>query len=340
MKNKKILKIFLIAAVATSLICLPGCNEKNKTVKAGCFVNITHSQALYGENTGAFDECTGDGYELEWFVFNAGPAEMESMRAGKIDIGYVGPIPAINSNISSDGKIKIIAGASDAGSVLVTRGDLKLESIAQLDGLTVAVPQFMNTQDLLLRMLLDENGLSSTENGGTVNIIQQSNTYMSALFETKQIDAALVPEPWGTRLIEESGANVLLDSNEILGGDYTVAVIVANEDFIKENRDFVKVFLKAHIESTLKSTEDKDYAKKTNEWIEHLSSVKIEENILDKAFTRLTVTYDPNLDSIEKFVEISKKVGLISESVSIDELCDLSLLNEVLEELGLEKVEK
>lgn len=109
---------------------------------------------------------------MEWKQFNAGLSEIEALFAGAIDIGYIGPTPAINGYAKSNGDLQIIAGATDAGAILVTRKDLKLTSIKELSGKKVAIPQFGNTQDFCLRYLLQQNGLKDTTKGGTVEIHQ------------------------------------------------------------------------------------------------------------------------------------------------------------------------
>lgn len=60
------------------------------------------------------------------------------MFAGEVDIGYIGPIPAINGYIKSNGDVKIIAGATLNGALLVTRKGLVIDDIQELAGRTVS----------------------------------------------------------------------------------------------------------------------------------------------------------------------------------------------------------
>ena len=41
-----------------------------------------------------------DGTKLDYTAFNAGPADIEAMKGGAIDIGYIGPYPSINGYTS------------------------------------------------------------------------------------------------------------------------------------------------------------------------------------------------------------------------------------------------
>ena len=169
-------RIALMLLLLVTLFCFTACRkEYPNRVRIACFPNITHSQALVGRAQNSLDGIFGDDVEVEWLTFNAGPSEIEAFFAGEVDIGYIGPLPAINGYSKSAGDIRIIAGATGAGSLLVTRRDLVLDDIKQLDGKKVAVPQFCNTQDILLRDVLASVGLEDKNTGGTVEIIASEN---------------------------------------------------------------------------------------------------------------------------------------------------------------------
>src|SRR5687767_4069749 len=59
-------------------------------VRLGYFANLTHAQALLGVASGDYANAVAPA-KLTTKVFNAGPALMEAIFAGEIDIGYVGP---------------------------------------------------------------------------------------------------------------------------------------------------------------------------------------------------------------------------------------------------------
>jgi NitT/TauT family transport system substrate-binding protein len=58
--------------------------------------------------------------KVETFQFNAGPSAIESLLANRIDASYIGPNPAINGYVQSDGKdVRVIAGATSGGSTAI-----------------------------------------------------------------------------------------------------------------------------------------------------------------------------------------------------------------------------
>jgi NitT/TauT family transport system substrate-binding protein len=80
------------------------------------FPNINHAQAVIGLGKGDFQNTLGNNVNVEIFQFNAGPSAIESLLANRIDVSYIGPNPAINGYVVSDGKDgRVIAGATSAG---------------------------------------------------------------------------------------------------------------------------------------------------------------------------------------------------------------------------------
>lgn len=49
----------------------------------------------FGKAGGQFQKAIGETNTIEWKQFNAGPAEIEALFAGEVDIGYIGPGPAV-----------------------------------------------------------------------------------------------------------------------------------------------------------------------------------------------------------------------------------------------------
>lgn len=241
---KKFLSIICFLLIAGVAGCSGGRDSSSvDTVRMGFFPNVTHAQALLGVATGAFDEAF-QGVKVEYRTFNAGPDEIEALLAGQIDLAYIGPVPAINGYARS-GKIRIISGAANGGAALVSRPDVGVRSVKDLVGRTVAVPQYGNTQDLVLRHLLQAEGLKAGDEGGKVNVVQVQNPNLMTLFTRREIDAALVPEPWCSR-VEQLGVARMVSGYEQVLGSYPTTVVVVREEFARQRPDLVGKFLEAH----------------------------------------------------------------------------------------------
>lgn len=338
MKGKKLTPLMIVILV---LGVLTGCgvdksaDSDGSTVRIAYFPNVTHAQALVGMQNGEFQKALGD-TKIQWKQFNAGASEVEAFLAGAVDIGYIGPGPAINGYTKSKGDIQIISGAADAGAVLVAKKGSTIKSIKDLSGKKVAIPQYANTQDLCLRFLLQENGLKDMAKGGTVEIVQANNPDIQSLLESGSIDAALVPEPWGATLQSTIGAKIILDYNEVWRqGKYPVTVIAVRREFLKEHPDIVEKFLKANIELTNYIKENKEQAEnEANKQFNILTRKSLSKNVLDTAFNRLNITVDPEVIATKDMIDMSIKAGFIRRPYDNEELFKLDILNKLLKENG------
>ncbi|HEX2927153.1 MAG TPA: ABC transporter substrate-binding protein [Ruminiclostridium sp.] len=237
-------QFYLLLAALLLAVCISGCGSQKSSklkVRVGYFPNITHIQAVVGVSDGSFEKSLGENVQIEKKIFNAGPAEVEAFMSGKLDIGYIGPVPAINCFSKTGGRIKIIGGACNNGALLLTSVSSRIKSVSDLSGKKVAVPQFGNTQDIILRRFLKQHNLNTSDKGGTVNVIQSENANILTLLERGHIDAALVPEPWGSMIENRVKVNRLVDPNNLFDGNkYSTTVIIASAKFIKEHPEVLK----------------------------------------------------------------------------------------------------
>ncbi|MBU3185872.1 aliphatic sulfonate ABC transporter substrate-binding protein [Clostridium estertheticum] len=346
MKNSKVFKFSIALLLGISIIgTFSGCSSKETkgeavNVRVGYFPNITHAQALVGRDQGTFQKAIGAANKIDWKLFNAGPAEVEALFAGAIDIGYIGPGPAINAYVKSKGDVQIIAGATDAGAIFVSRKGIVIKNLKDLSGKKIAVPQFGNTQDLTLRKILSGNGLKDKTKGGTVEVRQAANADILALLQKGDIDAALVPEPWGSRLIKEASANIILDYKDVFReGKYTTAVVVVRTEFLKDHPQIVEAFIRNHVATTEYINKNPAKAKEiVNKQITELTKKSIANDVLDAAFKRLTITNDPEKDSVLDFVKSSVKEGFLKSEPDTKDLFNITILNKILKENGLAQI--
>lgn len=314
--NMKWKKYFLAFGVVALTANFSGgkANAESTELNVGYFNNVTHAQALYMKATGTLEEALPDDVTINWTAFNAGPAEVEALFAGDIDIGYIGPVPAITANVRSGGDVTVLSGAAQAGAVLVKSADAEIGSVADLAGKTVAIPQIGNTQHLCLLKLLSDNDLAPMDMGGTVIVTAVENADVMNMMDQGNIDAALVPEPWGTTLVE-NGAEIVLDYDEVYrDGDYPVTVVVVRNDFMEEHPDIVESFLAVHEETTDMLIEDAvDAAVVVNDEINAATGKSLDLNILTGAFEKIVFSTGVSEEAMREFANISLEQRFIQE---------------------------
>lgn len=342
-QGKVLLYFYVLIGVAILLASCQKAIQKNgssvsvKTVRVGYFPNITHSQAIVGLKKGFFRDVLRQDVKIDSKTFNAGPEEIEALFAGEIDIGYIGPNPAINGYIKSDGKaLRIIAGATSGGAALVVRKDAGIEKTADLAGKKLASPQLGNTQDVALRNYLGKNGLQTKNKGGEVEVLEVENPDILTLFQKKELDGAWVPEPWASRLAKEGGGKIFVDERDLWpDGDFVTANVIVRKEFLEQNPDLVKGFLRGHIAATEWVNQNKEEAKSIlNAGIKEATGKSIADDVLDSSFARLEITYNPVKSSLFKSADAAYALGFI-KSKNLSDIYDLSPLNEVLSEKGL-----
>lgn len=312
---RKYKKLIAAAAIFTLILGITGCGgnqEQSPEVHIGYFNNITHPQALLMKAEGSLEARYGDTAAVTWTAFNAGPAEVEALFSGDIDIGYIGPVPAITAYVKSMGDVQILSGASKGGAVLVKREGSDINSVADLSGKIVAIPQIGNTQHLCLLNLLAENGLAPATDGGTVTVAAVANADVANTMNNGDIDAALVPEPWGATLLSNN-AELLMDYDTIYyEGDYDVAVVVVRKDFMEEYPELVEQFLAEHEAATERMNQaQSECLEIINQELEEATGKSIDASILTEAFTRIGVSTELNKASISQFADISLEQGFI-----------------------------
>ncbi len=117
--------------------------------------------------------------------------------------------------------------------------------------------------------------------------------------------------------------------------------MIVSTQFLKEHPDLVKQWLAAHVELTQRITADPAAAKqKLNTEIERLTGNALAAAVLDDAWSRQTVTYDPIRASLIGSADAAFKLGFLGDTPpDLSGIYDLTLLNQVLKEKGLAQVQ-
>jgi NitT/TauT family transport system substrate-binding protein len=318
-----------------------GGNLTKKTLKIGYFPNINHAQAVIGLGNGTFQKALGNNIEVKTFIFNAGPSAMEALFAKQVDVTYVGPNPAINAYVVSQGKdVRIISGASSGGAVFVVRNDSGIQSSKDFANKKFASPQLGNTQDVALRKYLLNNGYKTKENGGNVEVVYAKPSDILTLMLKKEIDGAWVPEPWGARLVKEANAKIFLDERDLWPpkGEFVTSNIVARTDYLQNNPDIIKKLLAAHVDETQWINTHKEQAIKAfNVELAKITGKTIPADELNSALSRMELTYDPIKLSLFQSANSAFDIGFLGKTrPNLTGIYDLKLLNDVIAEKGKE----
>lgn len=296
--------------------CTLRSDDSEQILRFGFMPNVTHGTALVGIEKNFFQDELGSKIKFKPMHFVVGNSIIDAFITGQIDVAYVGPGPFINA-IYRKIPIKLLSNACNGGTVLVrARHGTPLQ-----DGSRIAVPQYGNTQDLILRSYLERNNLSNT-----VKIFAIPSQDTATAFFTMSIDGACLPEPWGTiltvRALHATPLRIIANEKQILNnGNYPVTVLVANKKFASEHPELIQKVLNAH-------TKTNDFILKNpilatdivTRAISNISKKEIDKEIIRKSFKRCVFTDKLDLNILKEFAQIGIKAGYYKEGFSVMEL--------------------
>lgn len=322
-------RLFIILVVALGAASCKRSAEQdaNAPLRLGFFPNVTHAQALVGNAEGLFKAQPGVG-ALEVKQFNAGPAAMEALVGGSLDVSYVGTGPAINTYLKGGRELRIIAGAVDGGAVLVTR---TVREPSLLKGKKLASPQLGNTQDIALRHWLKQQGLSiATDKGGDVQVVPLSNPDILAQYLQGELEGAWVPEPWGARMLAEGGGQILVDERSLWpAGHFPTTVLVTTRKVLETKGPRIEALLRAHVALTERWKADPDaFAEEVNKAFGQLTGKPLTPEVLKDAFSRLAPDVDVDPLALATAAQHAQELGFIP-SADIKGMVDTRLLSQV-----------
>ncbi|MFC8259330.1 ABC transporter substrate-binding protein [Streptomyces sp. NPDC057291] len=309
------------------------------TVKIGYFPNLTHATALVGIQEGLIAKELG-GTTVKPSTFNAGPSEIEALNAGSIDIGFIGPSPAINGFAKSKGKSLRIIGGSASGGVKLVVNPKKIKTLNDLKGKKIATPQLGNTQDVAFLNWISEKGwkVDAQSGKGDVSVVRTDNKVTPDAYKAGSIDGAWVPEPTASKLVAQ-GAKVLLDESTLWPDKkFVITNIIVSQKFLSEHPDVVEAVLRGSVNTNTWINANPDKAKASaNAALKELSGKALPPEVIDPAWKSVQFTDDPLAATLDTEAKHAVKAGLL-EQTDLTGIYDLKPLNKILKAAGKPEV--
>src|SRR6266516_1084251 len=197
------------------------------------------------------------GSTINFQVGLQGAIIVNGMLAGKVDIGYVGDMPAIVSTSHADVRdiriVSVLGLGYDQCNVFLVRNDAPQfqssdEAVSWLNGKSVAVPKGSCT-DRFAQAVFKRFKIAPSE------YLNQSIEVITSGFRARKLDAAVIWEPTASRLVSDklarkdaTGASV----NENDGG-----FMVMPRALIDQRPDVVNASLEAELDAQLYFADEK-----------------------------------------------------------------------------------
>ncbi|NVM87701.1 sulfonate transport system substrate-binding protein [Variovorax sp. SG517] len=169
------------------------------------------------------------GFGVKWVEFPAGPQLLEGLNVGAVDVGYVGEAPPIFAQAA--GAKFVYFGydpaAPRAEAILVAK-DSPIKSVADLKGKKVVLNKGSNVHYLLVKQL-EKNGLKLSD----IQPVYLAPADGRAAFESRNVDAWVIWDPFQAAAEKATGARVLADGTPEVVNNYQY--YLGERSFVKNN---------------------------------------------------------------------------------------------------------
>lgn len=277
-----------------------------KVVRVGYSPNIVQPQPVLLKTNPAYTALASD-VKIEFKAYQAGPAVIEALRAGVIDVGYSGVFPALKA-YNKAGDILLVAGAATGGTELSVAKNSPIKAVKDLKGKTVGVNQLGSTVDAMVRSSLLEAGLVPDKD---VKIKPIEPAMQADALKTGLADAVAAPAPWPSA-VQLAGGHPLRDWKQIFdNGNYSAAVLYTTKKFAADNPEALKAYANAHRAVTDKLNQDraKGDADVLAGWAADTKK-KLSPEIAKAAFATIKYTNDPDPRGVEAMADLAVRTGV------------------------------
>lgn len=276
------------------------------------------------------------GLRPNFVKFVAGPPMIAAAREQGIDVASIGSVPFINGLTQGVDWVVVGINPENAyGEGLVARKDSGIETVADLAGKRIGFFRG-STAHFGLMMALRQLGIRREQ----VELFDLSPAEQLSALAGKQIDAAMVWEPWMQKMVHEANGRLIVTEGGM--GIYTsVSVYAARREWLRNNREAALRFLRALLMAS-------DVMQKSPEiGIQALArEMSIKEEWAEAIYENspppdLSLWVDPRYRySLVKGAEFHRRLGylvtflldeeVIQEEVDVRNILDVSVIAEVL----------
>jgi sulfonate transport system substrate-binding protein len=269
--------------------------------------------AILLKNKGWLEEEFGDEVEIRWVLSLGSNKALEFLRGGSLDFGSTAGGASVVGRASGLPIKAIYAYSKPEWTALVTRKDSDIQSVADLEGKSVAVTRGTDPHIFLLRAL-KEAGL--TEDDITPVLLQHPDGYRA--LERGQVDAWAGLDPHMAKAELESGARLFFRNPDL----NTYGILNVREEFAEEYPDTVVRVLKVYEKA-------RKYALEHPEELQAglVEAAKVEPEVAAKQLGERTDITNPVVgqEHRETFVatgRVLQDIGVIKPDVDIEATVD------------------
>ncbi|MGO1768510.1 MAG: ABC transporter substrate-binding protein [Microbacterium sp.] len=306
-----------LAMVTTLTACAAGGDDEGggdgtATVTIAALSTANMAPIYLGIEQGFFEE---EGLDVEIQAVQSGSEMITGAVAGTFDVICAGYVPVYTA-MSQGLPLRFIAGNDVGGAtadvdwqIVVAGADSDVETAEDLATATVGVNALKGVAEIQVRASLKDQGIDASG----IELTEIPFPEMPAALEQGRLDAALVPEPFVTQVLD-AGGHVVDTPYANLGESFPNGAYQTTDQFIAENPDTVDAYVEAITRSIEYAQENPDAVREAIP-----TFTQVPEDVAERM--RLPV-FDAELD-LDKMIELldyTEEFGTIEDRPGDDDL--------------------
>jgi NitT/TauT family transport system substrate-binding protein len=244
------------------------------------------------------------------------PTVVESIKSGRLEATFM--IAPLAMKLREQGvPVKIVYLGHRDGSTVIVRKDLPAQSLRDLRGRTFAIPSKYSNQYLVIRKLMEDQGVAPDE----MRFVELPPPDMPGALAAGAIDAYFVGEPHAAKAELDGSGRVLYHAKDIWP-HFISCVLVVHEKLIRERPEVVRDLVRGIAES--------------GEWADghRLEAAKVvapyfrqDEKLLRYVLTQPPdrVSYrmlTPTDEELQRIHDMALKAGILERPINMKDLID------------------
>ncbi|MGY5875050.1 MAG: ABC transporter substrate-binding protein [Candidatus Thorarchaeota archaeon] len=294
--ERKRIAILLALVVGISALTITGyvvLTANQPDVRIGYLNQDLHQLALrVAYEKGWFDDAN---ISVQLIEYGNGAEEMRGFQANQIDMGYLGAAPALTLAINSEIDVTILAAVNYEGSAIMVKKDLydggTINDISDLVGKTIYHPGPATVQNFLIRMALNQSGLSVED-----VFLEERRPQDMAISLTDEAPAFIAWEPFPAKAEADGLAEPLMLSGEIWPR-HPCCVVASSNSFLDTDPVIVQKVIDIHrlAEEYIVSHPEESLAIAVD-WL------ATNESTVETSFNRIIYDYSLNRTGIKTYL--------------------------------------
>jgi NitT/TauT family transport system substrate-binding protein len=203
------------------------------------------------------------------------------------------------------------------GSTVMVRKDLPAQSLRDLRGRTFAIPSKYSNQYLVIRKLMEDQGVGADE----IRFVELPPPDMPSALAAHAIDAYFVGEPHAAKAELDGSGRVLYHAKDIWP-QFISCVLVVTERLIRERPEIVRDLVRGIAESG-------EWAETHREQAARVAAPYFRQ---DEKVVRYVLTQPPDRvsyrmltptdEDLQKIHDLALKVGILDKPIKMSDLID------------------